>query len=114
MTKKDLTTYFKYLDDLRASGTTNMFGAAPYLQGEFFLTKSEATNILVKWMKTFEENTPAEVKAQSGPQMNIPNEEVGVHPECCTCGMSCGENATHDGRKLTELQRTIYMYKLGG
>ena len=27
--------YFDFLDDLRDSGETNMFGAAPYLQAEF-------------------------------------------------------------------------------
>ena len=33
---------FTYLDELRDSGVTNMFGAAPYLQREFDLEKREA------------------------------------------------------------------------
>lgn len=31
----DKTEYFEYLDELRESGVTNMFGAAPYLVSEF-------------------------------------------------------------------------------
>mgnify|MGYP003111165270 CR=1 FL=1 len=42
---------FKYLDDLRASGETNMFGAGIYLQEEFGLGKREAREFLAKWMK---------------------------------------------------------------
>ena len=45
--------YFAYLNVLRESGVTNMFGAAPYLQQEFGLTKSEARDILMKWMESF-------------------------------------------------------------
>ena len=42
---------FTYLDELRDSGVTNMFGAAPYLQREFDLEKREAREILAKWMQ---------------------------------------------------------------
>ena len=45
--------YLDYLDKLRESGITNMFGAAPYLQAEFDLTKQEAKDVLVYWMRTF-------------------------------------------------------------
>ncbi len=44
---------FRYLDRLRRSGVTNMFGAAPYLQEEFGLDEKEARDILLKWMDTF-------------------------------------------------------------
>lgn len=44
--------YFKYLDGLRESGETNMFGAVPYLQNEFGLEKKEAREILSAWMKS--------------------------------------------------------------
>ena len=43
---------FTYLDELRDSGVTNMFGAAPYLQREFDLEKREAREILAKWMQS--------------------------------------------------------------
>jgi hypothetical protein len=41
------------LNDLRESGKTNMFGAAPYLSEAFGLSKSEARKILVEWMQNF-------------------------------------------------------------
>lgn len=46
--------YFTYLDELRDSGATNMFGAAPYLKRKFpKLSDKEAREILVKWMESF-------------------------------------------------------------
>jgi len=48
--------YFKFLNDLRDSGKTNMFGAAPYLQSAFDLEKREAREILTRWMKSFSES----------------------------------------------------------
>lgn len=44
-----------YLDNLRESGTTNMFGAGSYLQEEFGLDKHEAREILKEWMDTFKD-----------------------------------------------------------
>lgn len=43
-----------YLIQLRNSGETNMWGAAPYLQREFGLTYKEAKDILLAWIKSFE------------------------------------------------------------
>ena len=43
----------EYLDELRESGETNMFGAASYLVMEFGLEKKEARAILSEWMATF-------------------------------------------------------------
>lgn len=45
--------YLEYLDDLRESGIVNMFGARPYLQEEFDLSKEDASVVLNYWMKTF-------------------------------------------------------------
>ena len=42
--------YFKFLDALRESGVTNMFGAAPYLAASFTLSNSRAREILLEWM----------------------------------------------------------------
>jgi hypothetical protein len=47
--------YFDFLVALRDSGATNMFGATPYLQDAFDLSKSEARKILAEWMKSFNE-----------------------------------------------------------
>ena len=50
-----IEAHLEYLDDLRESGITNMFGAAPYLQQEFDIPMNEAKLILSYWMKTFGE-----------------------------------------------------------
>lgn len=44
--------YFTYLEELRESGETNMFGAGPYLMDEFHLTKHEAYHILELWIES--------------------------------------------------------------
>ena len=45
--------YFDYLEALRKSGVTNMFGAAPYLEREFGMDEDEAVKILKQWMVSF-------------------------------------------------------------
>lgn len=50
--------YYEFLDELRESGDTNMFGAGPYLQAEFGLDKREAKNVVLSWMDTFSERHP--------------------------------------------------------
>jgi hypothetical protein len=53
-TPEDINSeYYSYLDDLRDSGVTNMFGAAPYLEREFGLDRREARDILRQWMDSF-------------------------------------------------------------
>lgn len=54
-----MNEYFEYLDNLRESGVTNMFGAAPYLQQAFGLSRYEARDVLLKWMETFSERHAA-------------------------------------------------------
>jgi len=52
--------HLEYLDDLRESGETNMYGARPYLQEEFGLSKIDARDILLYWMQTFSARHPQE------------------------------------------------------
>lgn len=52
--------HFEYLDNLRESGVTNMFGAGRYLEGEFGVTANESTKILGYWMETFGERHKGE------------------------------------------------------
>ena len=47
---------FRYLNRLRESGATNMYGAAPYLEMEFDMTRREARQVLIEWMAWVEEN----------------------------------------------------------
>ena len=45
--------HLEYLDELRESGRTNMWGASSWLEQEFCLTGWEATKVLMYWMKSF-------------------------------------------------------------
>jgi hypothetical protein len=61
ITRPELATdeALNYLDDLRESGVTNMFGAAPYLAREFGMEPREARGVLSYWMATFGARHPA-------------------------------------------------------
>ena len=45
--------YWIYLEQLRRSGVTNMFGAVPYIMDEFDVDRAEASKILSNWMKNY-------------------------------------------------------------
>tara|TARA_R100001530_G_scaffold25394_2_gene20468 strand:- start:567 stop:1028 length:462 start_codon:yes stop_codon:yes gene_type:complete len=45
------TMHFNYLEALRESGATNMWGAAPYLVRKFGVSDGEAGDILCAWMQ---------------------------------------------------------------
>ena len=53
---KNVREEFIFLNRLRESGTTNMFGAAPYLEFEFELTNREARRLVADWMSWVSEN----------------------------------------------------------
>jgi hypothetical protein len=42
-----------YLDDLRVSGETNMFGSGRYVCRSFKVNSHTAKEIIMYWMKTF-------------------------------------------------------------
>ena len=52
----------KFLDELRESGVTNMFGAGPYLSEEFGLSRSEARAVVTAWMQNFSERHPRPIR----------------------------------------------------
>jgi len=52
----DRKDVFLFLDKLRESGVTNMFGATPYIRKAFpDIGRYEANRILSSWMETFSE-----------------------------------------------------------
>ena len=55
MERPELVTeaHLVFLDELRESGETNMFGAAEYIVDEFIISSEEAKTILKYWMKSF-------------------------------------------------------------
>lgn len=44
---------FYYLNDLRLSGITNMFGAVPHIEAMFGTDRPESKRLLVLWMNNF-------------------------------------------------------------
>jgi len=59
-----LTDCFNYLDGLRMSGVTNMFGAASYLVEDMDLNKKDAKAVLFAWMDSYSD-VPASERAKS-------------------------------------------------
>lgn len=60
-----MNEYFEYLDELRASGKTNMFGARTYLASRFALDKKESAEVLSLWMKTYGDDPVADRVAKA-------------------------------------------------
>ena len=58
LTKLELEVFY-YLNDLRASNQTNMFGVTPYIQNEFGLNRAQSIKILLLWMNNFHEDKEA-------------------------------------------------------
>jgi hypothetical protein len=53
-TPEESKEHFDFLDDLRESGITNMFGASSFLRDEFpELSRIEARDVLKSWMRGF-------------------------------------------------------------
>ena len=46
--------YYQYLESLRQSGITNMFGAAFYLVEVYALSQGEASEVLASWMENYD------------------------------------------------------------
>ena len=51
---------FPYLDELRKSGVTNMYGAHRYVMEDFCMDKAMAIKLVQAWMETFKEKDDAE------------------------------------------------------
>lgn len=47
--------YYEYLENLRESGVTNMYGAVPYIIEEFEISRLEASKIVSEWMDNYKE-----------------------------------------------------------
>lgn len=55
MINEEWIEYYVYLEELRQSGETNMFGSAPHLREEFGLGRREAIKIVASWMDNYQE-----------------------------------------------------------
>ena len=50
--------HLEYLDELRESGVTNMYGSPGFIDERFQVTKQVANEIVGYWMKSFGERHP--------------------------------------------------------
>jgi len=50
---KEWIPHYIYLESLRSSGVTNMYGASPYLEQARGLSSSEAKDVLCSWMEHY-------------------------------------------------------------
>lgn len=53
--KEEWIDYYVYLEELRRSGRTNMWGARDYLVIELRLDTTLAGEVLANWMKNYQE-----------------------------------------------------------
>ena len=58
---KNIPKEWIYLEKLRRSGITNMFGAGPYLEDEFGISEAKARKILLDWMKNYNSDDYAQL-----------------------------------------------------
>lgn len=61
--EKKWTEFFAFLDNLRESGATNMYAAAPYVMTAFSVDRNTAVNITSVWTKTFDREKAPAVRA---------------------------------------------------
>lgn len=58
-----LAARFRFLDDLRESGVTNMYGSSIYVEEAFGLNRSSANATVQAWMRTFSRDKSPEQRA---------------------------------------------------
>ena len=63
--------YWIFLEQLRRSGETNMYGAAPYLAAEFKIPMHTARAILVDWIEKYDPDDYRDVdyEAEDNPEL---------------------------------------------
>ena len=99
-------SYMIFLSDLRDSGKTNMFGAAPYLQQTFDLDKKEAREILAYWMKGWRNmDEGKQLKEFVGKELEDRNE-----PLYSELVPGAGKADTVQGEMLRAINRIVYRY----
>jgi hypothetical protein len=67
----DKEKVFEFLDKLRESGATNMFGASPYIEKAFNIGDKEARSLLVEWMETFSQRHTKTYKGWEESKQNL-------------------------------------------
>lgn len=70
--------YYDYLDKLRDSGTTNMFGAGQYLQNQFGLDRQAAKRILQQWMAEYSDDRSGQSPSDGSGMKSYLNDPTAI------------------------------------
>lgn len=62
---------FEYLDRLRESGETNMFGARPYVENHFSIGAEAADKLVHAWMRTFDGVATVDVRVSNAQKAGL-------------------------------------------
>ena len=73
---REIQDVFTYLDLLKDSGITNMFGATPYLVDQFDLDKRTAANYLILYFQANKTNQVMEVSNCCGSEPSYLSDEI--------------------------------------
>lgn len=65
MNRLDAIEAFEYLDELRESGRTNMFGASQYVERELGWERKLAREVTLLWMQSFSGDLTAEERVDN-------------------------------------------------
>jgi hypothetical protein len=65
ISKAKMEQYFVYLDNLRSSGVTNMWGCGLYLERAFTMSRQDTGKVSGLWMKTFDDRPVEERVAEA-------------------------------------------------
>lgn len=61
---EEICEAFGYLDEIRDSGVTNMWGAGAYIERDLEHTKEDSRLLLSAWMRTFDGKSSVEDRAK--------------------------------------------------
>lgn len=87
MKTDELRSYFLYLDALRKSGATNMYGASSYLCRDWDIGKEDAKTVLLMWMETYDGESSALERASIANNCGVCGEDHdGNAPLVCATG----------------------------
>ena len=79
-TEADQSEVNDYLDILRESGVTNMFGAGSYIEEEFGVDGQEARKLLQNWMENFGKSNEGDPDFDNDPDFEGKINGVSVEP----------------------------------
>jgi len=101
----------RFLDALRDSGVTNMFGAGTFVEKEFGISKQEARNFLTTWMKNFgsreilQTHKGQDAKLWFNRMLPDEKENIGMPPQATWDTLNSQEQVNVEGHFNNQLRK---------